>query len=64
MKKRRDESQSDLDENFNVAEEDTSSLKHHDEADVDEDDEVSELGQGDMVSGDFGVEDDESIDDM
>lgn len=68
MKKRRDESRDDLDENFNVAEgeetlsgeSDKDSKKDHDE----DSDEVSELGQGDMLSGEFDGANDEETDDV
>lgn len=67
MKKRRDESQDDLDENFNVAEDEETNADVRDKAGFDDaDDEdadgVSELGQGDMLSGEFDADDDEPDD--
>ena len=60
MKKRRDESQDDLDDKFNVAEDEETSAKVPDKDGPDDEDadEVSELGQGDMISGEFDADDD------
>lgn len=60
MKKRRDESQDDLDDNFNVAEDEETNADGHKKGGSDDadEDEVSELGQGDMLSGEFAADDD------
>lgn len=62
VKKRRDESQDDLDDNFNVAEDEETNADGHkkdgiNDADDEDADEVAELGQGDMLSGEFDADD-------
>jgi hypothetical protein len=62
VKKRRDESQDDLDENFNVAEGEETNTDGTDveSSDSENEEEVQELGAEKRPSGDFGDMDDDS----